>query len=160
MRTTLRLSCSLLTVLLLGTVFAPILIAQTTQVSPEQAASAAALGQQSLASLLLSFFMPRMLEALKEWDRFHWLKAGAARANRIFAACVSVVQGSGLTWTYHRAGELAGSPDGWQFVLGSKHSSFEEWALACLVAFAAQQYFYEHLPAVQAEAIARAVKES
>jgi hypothetical protein len=134
---------------------APGIYAQAAGAPAEQAASAAALGQQGFASLLQSFLVPRVFAWLKRLDSVPWIREGAKRANRVAAVGVSIVQGSGLTWVYHRAGEV-GSPDGWQFVLGSKHSSFEEWAMACLVSFAAQQYFYEQLPSTQVESMARA----
>lgn len=136
-------------------------VATTTRATAETVASATAMGQQSFASLLLSFFLPRLLEALKRWEKFSWIKEGAARTNRFVAIAVSVAQGSGLTWVYHRASEAAGNQgDGWQFVLGSKHSSAEEWLLACLVSFAAQQYFYEQMPAVQADSMAAALSRA
>lgn len=133
----------------------PILYAQA--VNPEAAPTAVALGQQSLASMLLSFFLPRLMEVLKRIEKFPWIKDGAAKGNRWFAAGVSALQGSGLTWVYHASD--AAHPDGWSFALGSKHSSFEEWVIACLISFAAQQYFYEQLPSVQADSMARALKK-
>jgi len=135
--------------------FGPVLYAQA--VNPDATPTAVALGQQSMASGLLSFFMPRFLEWLKKLEKFPWIKDGAAKANRWFAVSVSVLQGSGLTWAYHSAD--AAHPDGWSFAFGSKHSSFEEWIVACLVSFAAQQYFYEQLPSVQADSMARALKK-
>lgn len=143
-----------LIVILLVVFFAPVVLAQVSGADPETVASAALLGQQSFASLLISFFMPRIMEALKTWQRFPLMKQGAAKLNRWAAIGASVLQGSGLTYSYHQSG------DGWQFVLGSHHSSFDEWMLACLVAFAANQYFYEQLPSVQAESIARAIKSA
>lgn len=141
---------------------APALAAQGLAGSTaEQAAAVNLLGQQSFASLLLSFFMPRVFEFFKRWDRIPWLREGARRANRIGAIGISVLQGSGLTWAY-QSGALGidGASHGWQFVIGSKHSSIEEWAVACLFSFAAQQYFYEQLPATQADAMARAFTDA
>lgn len=137
-------------VLLVG----PTMIAQNAQATADTVAGVNALGQQSFASLLLSFFMPRVLEFLKRWKAFPLIQEGAAKLNRLIAILVSVVQGTGLTWAYHAA---TGGSGGWQFVLGSKHSTFEEWVVACLVAFAAQQFFYEQLPTVRADAMARAL---
>lgn len=136
--------------------FCTTLWAQTAaQQTAETVKNVNMMGQQSFASLLMSFFMPRIMEGLKNWKKFPWLQEGAAKLNRGVALLVSVLQGTGLTWAYHRAAE--GSHDGWQFIIGSQHSSFEEWIIACFVAWAAQQYFYEQLPSVRADAIARAM---
>lgn len=142
-------------IILCAVCMGPIIYAQA--VSPEATPTAVALGQQSVASGLLSFFMPRLLEWLKKLRQVPWIQEGAAKANRWIAIGVSVAQGSGLTWAYHSADAL--HPDGWSFAFGSKHSSFEEWIVACLLSFAAQQYFYEQLPSVQADSMARALQK-
>lgn len=142
----------LLFAILVATAAGSVLLAQTSpavaagvaQTTPP--AAAAALGQQSFASILLSFYTPRILEYLKEWDRFPLIERGAAQANRLVAIGVSILQGAGLTWAYHSGA------DGWSFVMGSHHSTFGEFALAVATAFAAQQYFYEQLPSTQAHA--------
>ncbi len=130
--------------LLFAQTTSPAVAAGVAQVTPP--AAAAALGQQSFASVLLSFYTPRILEYLKEWDRFPLIERGATVANRAVAIGVSVLQGAGLTWAYHSGA------DGWSFVMGSHHSTFGEFGLAVATAFAAQQYFYEQLPATQAHA--------
>ena len=121
-------------------------------------AAAAALGQQGIVQLVISFFIPRFLEWAKRWKYFPMWEVGAARLNRIVAVLVAAGQSAGLTAVYHRGTTLPDGSvtDGWQFIIGSNHSSFEEFAVAGLIAFGSQQFFYEQMPKVQASALADA----
>jgi hypothetical protein len=140
---------STLIVLLLIAGTGPILFAQA--VNPEQIPQASALGQQGVISVILSFYLPRLMEILKGWKRFPLLQDGARRLNQFIAVLVATAQSVGLTYTYHSG------QDGWTLMFGSGHSSIEEFGVAFALTLATQQFFYEQIPAVQADNFTRAM---
>jgi hypothetical protein len=89
-------------------------------------------------SMLLAFYLPRILAWLKVQSWFPFLEDGRRHINRLTAVLVALGSAMGLHWGFSHG------DTGWQFIIGGPQMTIVGFLVDFARQFAAQQFFYEH----------------